>query len=402
MYDYVIVGTGIIGLSVAWQLKRLSPDARILLLEKESATTRHQSGHNSGVIHSGIYYPPGSLKAQLCRAGNIATTAFCDEHDIHYRICGKLIVATDEAEKERLQGIHQRSLQNGVPSDWLDNRALRQAEPNIQGKAALYVPSTGIVSYPEICEKLKSLFLADGGEIWFSAKASKIDERPDAVTVETRKGSVSSRFLIVCAGLQADRLVKAAGITPDFVICPFRGEYFRLQASRNHLIKHLIYPVPEPGVPFLGVHLTLTIDGYITVGPNAVLALAREGYRKYQINPQELWRMVTHRGIRQVLKTHFKYGLKEQRNAWLPRFYLKEVQKYCPSLTLDDLAPYPAGVRAQAISHDGELIEDFRWLRTDRSLHVCNAPSPAATSALPIAKRILTEVRQLTKSRLEK
>ncbi|UJF24323.1 L-2-hydroxyglutarate oxidase [Suttonella sp. R2A3] len=395
--DLVIIGAGIVGMATALAAQRRFPDRRIVVLDKAAHAAAHQTGHNSGVIHAGVYYPPGSLKAELCRAGNAATKAFCDAHAIDYSVCGKLLVASNEAEVARMEGLYERCAENGLERSWWSADELREREPNIVGLAAVHVPSTGIVSYAAITEEMVEVFCAGGGEVFFNSEVIAINERKDGVGVQTEAREINAQFMIACAGLQADRVLAMMGQKPDFVICPFRGEYYQLPAKHNDIVHHLIYPIPEPGVPFLGVHLTRMIDGSVTVGPNAVLAMAREGYRKRDIDLGDLWQMITHRGIRRVLAKNWRHGLKEQGDSWFRARYLRAVQKYCPSIGLEDLQPYPSGVRAQAVSDAGELIEDFLWRHTPRSLHVCNAPSPAATSAMPIAERIIATLDKTQK-----
>lgn len=392
--DILIIGAGIVGLATAYELRRRFPHLHLTVVEKEARPAVHQTGHNSGVIHAGVYYAPGSRKAQLCLAGNAATRAFCDEHAIPYDNCGKLLVATNADELARMKALFERSAQNGLERHWWSAEELAEREPNITGVAAFFVPSTGIVSYRQICEKMAELLAKDGMDIRFSHDVTAISEHADGITVQAGEQEIHARYLIACAGLHADRIAALSGLAPDFRICPFRGEYYQLPAKHNAIVKHLIYPIPDPGVPFLGVHLTRMIDGSVTVGPSAVLAMAREGYRKRDINPRELLAMLAYPGIRKVLRANWKHGLKEQKNAWWKRGYLREVQKYCPQITLADLQPYPAGVRAQAVSHDGKLVEDFHWLRSARSLHVCNAPSPAATSAIPIGREIVAQIAE--------
>lgn len=396
--DIVIIGAGIVGMATALAVQRRYPKRRVLVLEKEGRCAAHQSGHNSGVIHAGVYYPPGSLKATLCQAGNAATKAFCEQYDIAYAVCGKLLVASDPAELERMRGLYARCGENGLTRTWWSQAQLREREPNIDGLAAVRVPSTGIVSYAAITQKMVECFIAGGGEVRFDSAVTAIEERKEGLFMRAGAHDIRADFLIACAGLHADRVLAMMGQQPDFVICPFRGEYYQLPAKHHAIVQHLIYPIPEPGVPFLGVHLTRMIDGSVTVGPNAVLAMAREGYRKRDIDLGEVWRMLAHRGVRRVLRDHWRHGLKEQGDSWSRRRYLKAVQKYCPSICLGDLQPYPSGVRAQAVSNKGQLIEDFHWHHTSRSLHVCNAPSPAATSAMPIADKIVATLDKITNS----
>lgn len=392
VYDFIIIGGGIIGMSTAMQLLRAYPDSRMLLLEKESAPARHQTGHNSGVIHAGVYYTPGSLKARFCLAGNRATKAFCTEHGIRFDECGKLLVATNELEMQRMQALWERTEANGLEREWLSAGALREREPNITGIGGIFVPSSGIVSYAEVTAAMAREFQMRGGEIRYGVEVIGLDERPTEMLVKTSAGEFTSRFMVSCSGLMADRVVRMLGLDPGFSICPFRGEYYLLPAEHNRIVNHLIYPIPDPSMPFLGVHLTRMIDGTVTVGPNAVLALKREGYRKRDISLSDTFAMLTDPGILRVLKNNLRPGLVEMRNSLFKRGYLQEVRKYCPSIELKDLKPYPAGVRAQAVSREGKLIEDFLFRNTRRSVNVCNAPSPAATSAIPIGAYIIEQI----------
>ncbi|MCQ4346693.1 L-2-hydroxyglutarate oxidase [Pseudomonas stutzeri] len=392
MYDFIIIGGGIIGMSTAMQLLRAYPDCRMLLLEKESAPARHQTGHNSGVIHAGVYYTPGSLKAKFCLAGNRATKEFCTENGIRFDECGKLLVATNELEMQRMKALWERTAANGLEREWLSAEQLREREPNITGIGGIFVPSSGIVSYAEVTAAMAREFQMRGGEIRYGTEVIGLDERPTEMVVKTSAGEFSSRFMVSCSGLMADRVVRMLGLDPGFSICPFRGEYYLLPAEHNRIVNHLIYPIPDPSMPFLGVHLTRMIDGTVTVGPNAVLALKREGYRKRDISLSDTFAMLTDPGILKVLKNNLRPGLVEMRNSLFKRGYLQEVRKYCPSIELKDLKPYPAGVRAQAVSREGKLIEDFLFRNTRRSVNVCNAPSPAATSAIPIGAYIIEQI----------
>ena len=394
MYDYIIIGGGILGLSTAMQLIRAYPDKKMLLVEKEDGPARHQTGHNSGVIHAGVYYTPGSLKARFCLEGNIATKAFCDEHGIAYDECGKLLVATNDLEMQRMQALWERTEANGLERHWLTAEELREREPNITGVGGIFVPSSGIVNYAQVAAAMGREFEAAGGEIRYSTAVTGLKESTNEVVVSTSQGDFSSRYMVSCSGLMADRVVRMLGVEPGFTICPFRGEYFRLPAQHNQIVNHLIYPIPDPSMPFLGVHLTRMIDGSVTVGPNAVLAWKREGYRKTDISFSDTLAMLRHSGIRQVLKDNLRPGLFELKNSLYKKGYLEQVQKYCPSLTLADLEPYPAGVRAQAVSNDGKLVDDFLFVNTPRTVNVCNAPSPAATSAIPIGAHIVEKVKQ--------
>ncbi|PLX86961.1 MAG: L-2-hydroxyglutarate oxidase [Desulfuromonas sp.] len=395
MYDYIIIGAGIIGLSTARQLQQKHPGCSLLVLEKESGPARHQTGHNSGVIHAGVYYQPGSLKAQFCREGNRATKAFCSEQGIPFEQCGKLLVATDELELQRMQDLIERCRQNEIEIDILDAEQLHDREPNIAGVGAVFVPSTGIVDFTKICEKMAELIIADGGEIRYNCPVSGLAETAEQVIVRTRQEKIKGKLLIGCAGLMADRVVRMLGIDPEFRIIPFRGDYYQLPQQHNGIVNHLIYPIPDPALPFLGVHLTRMIDGSVTVGPNAVLAFKREGYKKTDISPRDCWEILSYPGLLKVLKKNWRVSLKELKNGLYRRGYLELVRKYCPSLTVDDLRPYPSGVRAQAVTSSGELAHDFLFVNTRRTLSVCNAPSPAATSAFPIGRHIAEKVDEI-------
>ncbi|EEB1617637.1 L-2-hydroxyglutarate oxidase [Salmonella enterica] len=396
MYDFVIAGGGIIGMSTAMQLIDVYPDARIALLEKESGPACHQTGHNSGVIHAGVYYTPGSLKAQFCLAGNLATKAFCDQNGIHHDICGKMLVATTELEMARMRALWDRTATNGLERKWLSAKELRKCEPNITGLGGIFVPSSGIVSYREVTAAMAKIFQSRGGEIVYNAEVSALKEHASGIVVRTRQEQeYEAATLISCSGLMADRLVKMLGLEPGFIICPFRGEYFRLVPEHNQIVNHLIYPIPDPAMPFLGVHLTRMIDGSVTVGPNAVLAFKREGYSKRDFSFADTLEILGSSGIRRVLQNNLRSGLNEMKNSLCKSGYLRLVQKYCPGLTTKDLQPWPAGVRAQAVSQDGRLIDDFLFVTTPRSIHTCNAPSPAATSAIPIGAHIVSKVQTL-------
>jgi L-2-hydroxyglutarate oxidase len=343
VYDFVIIGGGIVGMSTAMQMASEYPDAKILLLEKESGPAQHQTGHNSGVIHAGVYYTPGSLKAKFCLEGNRATKAFCDQHGIRYDACGKMLVATNEIEKERMKALWERTEANGLEREWLSGAELREREPNIVGLAGIFVPSSGIVNYAEVTRQMAAEFMKAGGVIRYNSEVTALDERADEVVVTTSTGVYQARFLISCSGLMADRVVRMLGLEPEFQICPFRGEYYLLPKQHNQIVNHLIYPIPDPSMPFLGVHLTRMIDGTVTVGPNAVLALKREGYKKTDFSLGDMFEIFTSLGVLKVLKANFKPGLIEMRNSLFKSGYLKQVQKYCPSINKEDLTPYPPG-----------------------------------------------------------
>lgn len=397
-FDYVIVGGGIVGVSTAWQLKQQYPDKSILLVEKEAGFSRHQTGHNSGVIHAGVYYAPGSLKADFCKRGVERTVSFCAKHDIPVENCGKLLVATNAVELERMQALFERCQQNELDVALLDAAQLKLAEPNITGLGAIYVKTTSIVNYRLVTEKMAEEFKALGGEVCLSTEVVGLNETEQEISVQCRyKGSpitFHSQFLVSCSGLMADRMTKMLGLATDFQIIPYRGEYYRLAPKHNQVVKHLIYPIPDPELPFLGVHLTRMIDGSVTVGPNAVQGFKREGYGKVNISVRDVWEMLSFSGFWKVTAKNLKTGLVEMKNSlWKPG-YLQLVRKYCPSIELTDLQPYPAGIRAQAVLSDGTLVHDFLFAESPRSLHVCNAPSPAATSAMPIGEYICQKISQ--------
>ncbi|KIH80640.1 L-2-hydroxyglutarate oxidase [Pseudomonas batumici] len=387
-YDFCIIGGGIVGLATAMALLKRQPGASLVILEKEATLARHQTGHNSGVIHAGIYYAPGSLKADLCKRGAQATKDFCREHGIRFEVCGKLLVASTALEVQRMQALYERSQLNGMRVERLDAEELRRREPNIVGLGGLFLDATGIVDYREICQAMARVITASGGEIRLDTRVTAIQEDSDKVTISSHDHVWRARKLVACAGLQSDRLATLAGIRIDHQIIPFRGEYFRLPASKNDIVNHLIYPIPDPDLPFLGVHLTRMIDGSVTVGPNAVLGLGRENYRKFSVNWQDVAQYAAFPGFWKTLWQNLGSGSQEMKNSLFKRGYLEQCRKYCPSLVVEDLLPYEAGIRAQAVMRDGTLVHDFLFAETSRMVHVCNAPSPAATSAMPIGEMI--------------
>lgn len=388
IYDYCVIGGGIVGLATAYSLIERQPGISILLLEKESDVGFHQTGHNSGVIHAGIYYAPNSLKAALCAKGIRATKEFCAENDIPVETCGKLIVATNSVEIERISALWERAKANAVNVNYLNEDELREMEPAIAGVAALLSPDTAIVDYGLVARKLAALIQAQNGEICLGTPVDRIRELGDWVEVGGGSRSWKCRKLVVCGGLQADRLARSAGLNVGFRIVPFRGEYFRLPSAKNQIVSHLIYPAPDPSLPFLGVHLTRMIDGSVTVGPNAVLGLAREGYPKFSFDLRDTASFVSFPGFWRLMWANRNHAMHEFKGSLSKRRYLDECRKYCPSLEIEDLLPYRAGIRAQLVNSRGEALHDFHFLETGRMLHVCNAPSPAATSALPIGAMI--------------
>ena len=392
MYDFIIIGGGIVGVSTALSLISEHPNKRILLLEKERSFAAHQTGHNSGVIHAGVYYQPGSLKAQFCKEGLKATIEFCSKHDIPFEQCGKLLVATTQTELDRMNELFKRCQQNKIEVELLNKHQLKQIEPNICGLGAILVKSTGIVDYQLITKKMAEQFEALGGEYLLDTQITNLNEDSNCIEVTTQHETFKTKYLISCAGLMADRIVKLLNIPTDFQIIPFRGEYYQLPQECNQLFNHLIYPIPDPSLPFLGIHLTKMIDGSITVGPNAVLGFKREGYSGINFNFKDTLQMFLFKGFYKVIGQNLRSGIREMLNSINKRGYLRQVQKYCPSIDLKDLQPYPAGIRAQAVLKDGTLVHDFLFVESIRSIHVCNAPSPAATSAIPIGKYITEKV----------
>ncbi|SHO66528.1 L-2-hydroxyglutarate oxidase [Pseudoxanthobacter soli DSM 19599] len=388
IHDFIVIGGGIVGLATARELLATHPGAAVAVLEKEDGPARHQTGHNSGVIHAGIYYKPGSLKAQLCREGAQATKDFCTEHGIPFETRGKLVVATNPLELQRMVQLRENAAANGIHVETLDATELKRREPNVAGIGALFVAESGIVDYRQVCVALAEDIRRAGGELTYGVQVEAIAETGNAVTVSGGGKSWQAKRLIVCGGLQSDRLARMAGLSIDYQVVPFRGEYYALPESRRNLVRHLIYPVPDPSLPFLGIHLTPMIDGALTLGPNAVLGFAREGYPRLSVNLSDVWSYVTFPGFWRVMRKNWRSGLSEGRNSLFRSRYLEECRKYCPDLTLDDLLPREAGIRAQAVLRDGTLVHDFLFVETARMLHVCNAPSPAATSVLPIARMI--------------
>jgi L-2-hydroxyglutarate oxidase len=388
-YDFCIVGGGIVGLATAREILKRRPGASLVLLEKEADFATHQTGHNSGVIHAGVYYAPGSLKARLCRAGNQQTKQFCAEHGIPIEECGKLIVATTPIEVQRLSDLRKRCEANEIPVQEVAGADLVALEPRIAGVAALLVPSTGIVDYRRVAQALGEEIRKHGGEARMRTRVHSITERSAEVEVALTEGEpIRAGQLIACAGLQADRLARSARLDVQLRIIPFRGEYFQLPTTKSNVVRHLIYPVPDPELPFLGVHLTRMISGRVTVGPNAVLGFAREGYPHFSFNLRDTAEILSFSGFWRVVHKHWRSALGELGGSLIRSRYLQECRKYCPELDLQDLQPYPAGIRAQAVLADGTLVHDFMFADTPRMVHVLNAPSPAATAALPIARVI--------------
>lgn len=387
-YEYCIIGGGIVGFSTAMKLMESDPDARVLLLEKESKPGKHQTSHNSGVIHAGIYYASGTLKAKLCREGMYATKMFCLNHGIPFQECGKLIVATNELELTRINALYERAISNGLMLEKIDGPELSRREPNITGVAALFSPETSIVDFGLVCQRIASHVSERGADIRYGMQVTQIEENENHVKISCGDEQFLAKKLIVCGGLQADRLARMAGLAVDFHIVPFRGEYYQLPMEKSNIVRHLIYPAPDPSLPFLGIHLTRMIDGSVTVGPNAVIGFAREGYPKLSFSLRDTSDFLRFPGFWKLMYEYRKHAVHELHVSFSKKAYVRECQKYCPSLSIDDLRPYRAGIRAQVVNSEGEAIHDFLFKQTDRMLHVCNAPSPAATSAIPIASLI--------------
>jgi len=392
-YQYCIIGGGIVGLATALTLVTRDRSAKVVLLEKEDSFGRHQTGHNSGVIHAGVYYQPGSLKARLCREGAEATKQFCRENNIPFETCGKLLVATNDLEMERMQALKERARQNEIVFEEISAARLKEIEPMVTGVGALLVPATGIVDYRQICLAMAKRLEELGVRLEVRTRVTAIEENDKGVTVRADNGLVvRAERLIACAGLQSDRIARLAGLEVKHEIVPFRGEYYTLPPDKAAIVRHLIYPIPDPELPFLGIHLTRMIDGRVTVGPNAVLGFSREGYEKGSFRLGDVASMIGSAGFWKMARKNLRSGIDEFRNSLFRKRYLEQCRKYCPSLTLSDLTAPGAGIRAQAVLNDGTLVHDFLFVESPRMLHVCNAPSPAATSALPIAGMIVDRV----------
>jgi len=387
-FDLAVIGGGIVGLSTAMQMTERFPGISVAVLEKEPALARHQTGRNSGVIHAGVYYQPGSLKAQFCHEGVEATTRFCRDQGIAYEQCGKLLVATEPAELPRMEALYERARANGIDVERLDKAEVARREPRIRGLGGLFVKTTGIVDYARVAKSMASVVAERGGAILTSSEVGHIEETPSGVSLDVGRDRIRARHVIAAAGLQADRIARLCGVDVDFRIVPFRGEYYRLGSDKDQIVNHLIYPIPDPELPFLGVHLTRMIGGYVTVGPNAVLAFAREGYGFGTASLRDLREMAAFRGFRKVIQANLKSGALEMANSLLKSRYLALCRRYCPELELSDLSPYRSGVRAQAVLADGTMVHDFLIGETERTIHVLNAPSPAATSSIPIGRHI--------------
>ncbi len=390
---FLIIGGGIVGMATAIKLARRLPDARITVLEKEAGVGRHQSTHNSGVLHCGLYYKPGSLKARLAVSGVAEMTQFCREHSIPHDVCGKLVVAVDDTEVARMKDLHARGTQNGLAGlRWLNREQMREIEPHVGGVAALHVPQEGIVDYARVCATMLDLITKAGNRVVTSARVTALRETASSWVAETTAGTFEGTFIVNCAGLHSDRVSELAGERRDVRIVPFRGEYYQLRKERESLVRHLIYPVPDPQFPFLGVHYTRMIHGGVEAGPNAVLAFSREGYTKTDIRVADLWDAVTFSGLWNFLGKHKRMSWEEIKRSFSKRLFCESLQRLVPEIRENDLEPGGAGVRAQAMSPDGTLVQDFCLVARPKALHVLNAPSPAATASLAIGEEIALQV----------
>ncbi|MGW5447674.1 L-2-hydroxyglutarate oxidase [Streptomyces asiaticus] len=391
--DVLVIGGGIVGMSTAYAITRAAPGTRVTVLEKEAGPARHQTGRNSGVIHSGIYYRPGSLKARFAVRGAAEMVKFCAEHGIPHEVTGKLIVATERSELPRLHGLVQRGRENGIPVRELGPAQIAEYEPWVRGLAAIHVGTTGVCDFGAVTARLARLAQDAGASVRYGARVRTIGRRPSAVAVRTADGTVlRARALVNCAGLHCDHVARLAGDDPGMRIVPFRGEYYELAPSRASLVNGLVYPVPDPAFPFLGVHLTRGIDGGVHIGPNAVPALAREGYAWHTVRPQELVGTLAYPGSWRIARRHWRYGAGELRRSLSKRAFTDAVRRLLPDVTADDLIAAPAGVRAQAVLPDGTLVDDFLISQSPRIVHVLNAPSPAATASLPIGREVASRV----------
>ena len=391
--DLAVIGGGIVGCATALAISQRNPGLKIALFEKESRLAAHQTGHNSGVIHSGLYYRPGSLKAKTCTSGREALYRFCTEHGIAHQRCGKVVVAVDESELPALEELERRGQANGLDGiQRLSAAELIRHEPHVQGIAGLFVPQTGIVDFVSVAEKLAELFQARGGAVHLQTEITRIRKEQNSYLLTAGQSTFRARSLVNCAGLQADRVARLAGLRPQLKIIPFRGEYYSFKPERTNLVQHLIYPVPNPQMPFLGVHFTRMIDGQVEAGPNAVLAWRREGYRRLDISLPDLLETLTFPGFWKLSARFWKEGIEEHGRSFSKGLFVKNLQRLMPEIHSDDLIPGHSGVRAQAVDQDGRLVDDFCLLAEDRMVHVLNAPSPAATAALSIGEHIADKV----------
>lgn len=392
MEDIIVIGGGIVGLSTAYALSRRFPNARLTVLEKENKWAKHQTGNNSGVIHSGIYYKPGSYKARFATQGSRQMIEFCKEYGVNYDPCGKVIVATKEKELPLLENLYKRGIENGLAIKKLDADELKEAEPYVNGLKAIKVPQAGIVDYVQVCQTFVAQLKKRGAELYLNTSVQEIFERENQVEVVTNQKTFIAKFIVNCTGLHSDRVTKMAGVNPDVKIIPFRGEYYELKPERHHLVRNLIYPVPNPEFPFLGVHFTRMINGGVEAGPNAVLGFKREGYKKTDFNLRDFSEVMAYKGFWIMAGKYWREGLHEMIRSYSKKAFVQSLQELIPDVREEDLVPSSAGVRAQALKADGSLVDDFFIVPGKRSIHVCNAPSPAATACLPIGEEIASRV----------
>ena len=391
--SFTIIGAGIVGLATALKLKEKLPDAKITILEKEDGVAKHQTGNNSGVIHSGIYYKPGSLKAKNCVSGYKMLLNFCDSNNIEYNMCGKVIVATNESEVDYLQTLYERGVENGLENlKILSEAELKECEPNVNGIAGIHVPQTGIIDYKVVSDKMKEVLLAKEIEIKFNEEVIGIESYNSRHKIKTKKNSYETDFIISCAGLQSDRVASLTEENLNVRIIPFRGEYYKLKDSAKHLVKSLIYPIPDPNFPFLGVHFTNLIDGGVEAGPNAVFSFKREGYSRTSFHLNDTIRSLTWPGFIKVAKKYWRTGMGEFYRSISKKAFVKALRKLIPQISETDLSQGGAGVRAQACDKTGGLIDDFYIIEKENTIHVLNAPSPAATASLAIGEYISEKV----------
>lgn len=395
MYNVVVVGGGIVGLASALKIKEANPKLRVAVVEKEKSIARHQTGHNSGVIHSGLYYKPGSYKAKNCIDGYNQLVKFCEEEEIKFDLCGKIVVATSEDEVPYLHQLTERGKANGLTDlKSLSGEELKEYEPHVNGVEGLFVPQTGIVDYKEVAAKYAEKFQHFGGHVLTDTEVTDFKKKENLIEVITDGPTLVTRLVVNCSGLHSDKVTKLTGIRPDYRIIPFRGEYYQIKPEKEHLVKNLIYPVPDPNFPFLGVHFTRMINGGIEAGPNAVLAYKREGYKKSQINPAELMGSLTYKGFRKVAKKYWRTGMGEFYRSYSKSAFTKALQKLIPEIQKSDLKKGGAGVRAQACDREGGLIDDFLIFEKDQFINIGNAPSPAATSSLSIGDHVAGLVKE--------
>ena len=390
--DFVIIGGGIVGLSTGVHIAERFPGRSVVVLEKEASLAAHQTGHNSGVIHSGLYYKPGSLKAVMAKAGAKSMVAFCETHGIGHEVCGKIVVATQEAELPLLDNLYQRGLENELPVEKISAARAKEIEPHVAAVSAIWVPTTGIADYKAVCAKYAELIEKAGGTVHLGTRVERLDRVGTKHRVVTNRGDVEASFVINCAGLYSDRVTRMDGADPTAQIVSFRGEYYELAPHKRDLVKGLIYPVPNPDFPFLGVHFTRMIDGSVHAGPNAVLAFKREGYEKSDFDAKELAEILKYSGFHKLAAKNWKEGAREMWRSLSKKSFVRSLQQLIPEITEDDVVPTHAGVRAQALKPDGGMVDDFLIVEGIGALHVCNAPSPAATASLEIGREIASRV----------